>query len=407
MIERSLASPAAELCFPGKKMAFVSGPRQCGKTTLAKMLLEARDNCGRYLNWDSIEVRRIWAKNPTNIVPKTSEDIPLVVLDEIHKVRGWKRSLKGIWDTLSRPVDFLVTGSARLAVYRKGSDSLLGRYFAFRLHPLSLVELDRPSTPDPDTAIDRIFDLEVVPGADVQERFEVLLEYGPFPEPALAQSARRSRLWRRTRIEAIIREDLRDLSRIPDLSRVEMLASLLPERVGSLLSVQSLREDLEVAHPTAKRWLLSLTELYYAYLIRPYQKRITRSLRQAPKAYLWDWSEVKDRSARFENLIAGHLLKACHFWTDTGEGEFELHFLRNKEKQEIDFLITRDGHPWLPVEVKRRETLPSPNWARFLPMLGCDRGVQLIETPDYARQHRVGEGKILVASASRVLDCLL
>jgi len=183
MIERSLASPAAELCFPGKKMAFVSGPRQCGKTTLAKMLLEARDNCGRYLNWDSIEVRRIWAKNPTNIVPETSEDIPLVVLDEIHKVRGWKRSLKGIWDTLSRPVDFLVTGSARLAVYRKGSDSLLGRYFAFRLHPLSLVELDRPSTPDPDTAIDRIFDLEVVPGADVQERFEVLLEYGPFPEP--------------------------------------------------------------------------------------------------------------------------------------------------------------------------------------------------------------------------------
>lgn len=407
MLNRSLAAPIAELCFPGKKMAFLSGPRQCGKTTLAKMMLANRDGCGRYWNWDSIEVRRLWSKNPDGVVPEIDTDIPLVILDEIHKVRGWKRSLKGVWDTLDSPVDILVTGSARLAVYRKGSDSLLGRYFAFRLHPLSVVELDRAAAPGPEVAIERIFDPDRDPAGDAQNRFEVLLEYGPFPEPALAQNARQARLWQRTRIEAIIREDLRDLSRIPDLSKVEMLASLLPERVGSLLSVQSLREDLEVAHPTVKRWLLSLSELYYCHLVRPYQKRIVRSLRQAPKAYLWDWSEVTDPAARFENLIAGHLLKACHFWTDTGEGEFELCFLRNKEKQEIDFLITRNGKAWLPVEVKRNETKPSPNWSRFLPMLDCDRGVQLIEAPGYAKQHRIGEGQVLVTSASGVLDCLL
>jgi len=388
-------------------MAFVSGPRQCGKTTLARMMLEKRSGEGRYWNWDSIEFRRQWAKQPSAVVPPRRSRTPLVILDEIHKARGWKRTLKGIWDTLEEPADFFVTGSARLAVYRKGSDSLLGRYLPFRLHPLSICELDRSDVPEPDDARERLFLPPESNESSREERLADLMEYGPFPEPVLAQNPRLARLWRRTRIEAIIREDLRDLSRIPDLSRVEMLAALLPERVGSLLSIQSLREDLEVAHGTAKRWLLTLGELYYAYLLRPWRKRIARTLRQEPKVYMWDWSEVPSRGARFENLVAGHLLKACNLWTDTGVGEFDLHYLRNKEKQEIDFLVTRDGEPWLPVEAKLSETEPVGAWKKFLPMLGCQRALQVVERPSWFRRHAVGDAEVFVVSASHAFDCLV
>jgi predicted AAA+ superfamily ATPase len=230
------------------------------------------------------------------------------------------------------------------------------------------------------------------------------MEFGPFPEPLLSQNRKKARLWRRTRVEAIIRQDLRDLTRIPELSRIEMLAALIPDRVGSPCSVASLREDLEVSHNTAKRWLALLQELYYLYELKPYQRRIQRSLKKEGKVYLWDWREVDDRGARFENLVAGHLLKACHFWTDTGEGNFELFYLRNKEKQEIDFLVTRDGDPWLPVEAKLSDPAPSPNWRKFLPMLPCHRALQLVAEPGAWREHVIGEATVLVASAGEALS---
>ncbi len=403
MKPRYLTPAIDEFCFQERKMAFVSGPRQCGKTTLAKMLLDER-GAGQYWNWDAIELRRLWAKDPAGVVPQGGDRAPLVILDEIHKARAWKRTLKGIYDTLDRPVDFLVTGSARLAVYRKGSDSLLGRYLPFRLHPFSLREFERPDSVWPGEVLDSLFSRSLEAAPDQAERLTALMEYGPFPEPLLAQDERKARLWRRTRVEAIFREDLRDLSRIPELSRVEMMAALLPERVGSPFSVASLREDLEVAHNTVKRWLLMLAELYYLYLVRPYRRRIARSMRQVPKVYLWDWTEVSGRAARFENLVAGHLLKACHFWTDTGEGTFELHYLRNKEKQEIDFLITLDGEPWLPVEVRLSDAEPSRNWRKFLPMLGCGRALQVIWSPGHWKVHSIAGADVLVACASEVLD---
>lgn len=406
MKPRYMTDSIEELCFRDHKIAFISGPRQCGKTTLAKSLLQAR-GAGSYWNWDSIELRRLWAKDPSAVVPASSGQVPVVVLDEIHKARAWKRTLKGIYDTLTAPADILVTGSARLAVYRKGSDSLLGRYLPFRLHPFSVRELERPDSHSPDLLLDALFGRTFEPARNQAGRFEALMEFGPFPEPVLAGDARRARLWRRTRVEAIIRQDLRDLSRLPDLSRVEMLAALLPERVGSLVSVESLREDLEVAHSTVKRWLLTLAELYYAFLLRPYRTRIARSLRQVPKVYLWDWSEVASRPARFENLVAGHLLKACHFWTDTGAGEFDLFYLRTKEQRELDFLITRDGRPWLPVEAKLAELEPSPAFWSFLPMIGCNRGLQLVAEPGRWRLHEGPGGQVLVASASEALDYLV
>lgn len=206
----------------------------------------------------------------------------------------------------------------------------------------------------------------------------------------------------------MLREDLRDLSRVQDIAKAQMLAALLPERVGSLFSRNSLREDVGVAFETLDRWLRGLELHYYLFEVRPYARNVTRSLKKEGKLYLWDYASVPGAPARFENLVACHLLKACHYWTDTGEGDFVLWLLRDREKREIDFLITRDGKPWLPVEVKLAETLPEPAWHKFLPDLGCKLGLQLIQRSDQDPvAHRIGTTRVVVADAARVLHRLV
>lgn len=320
---------------------------------------------------------------------------PLVVYDEIHKAKAWKRSLKGVFDTLVRPVDILVTGSARLNVYRRGGDSLVGRYLHFRLHPFSVGEAVGLEAPGPDSALQAAIEGSLAHRGDVADAFKAMLRYGMFPEPFLAQNERKARLWRRTRVERVIREDLRDISRTLELSQVEMLASLLPERVGAPLAVARLAEMLEVSHATAKRWLSHLKELYYAFELKPYHNHVARSLRKEGKIYLWDASEVADEAARVENLVACHLLKACHLWTDTGEGDFQLHYLRDKQKHEIDFLIVRDNLPWLPVEVKLSDKEPSASWRRLLPCLPCREAVQLCHRMNGREVHALSDGRRL------------
>ena len=402
MRKRSLTQPIEDLAFSDHKIAFVSGPRQCGKTTLAKMFLAQRKT-GLYRNWDQLEFRRVWAQNPSTIIPSAEgKEVPLVVLDEIHKDRRWKRNLKGMYDTLKTPCDILVTGSARLNVYMKGSDSLLGRHLTFRLHPFSVREMGRHDVLPPDVMLESLFSRANHRHESAEDNLASLMTYGPFPMPLFSQDARKARLWRRNREQLVVREDLRDLSRLLELGRIEMMTSLLPERVGSLFSFASMGRDLEVSIPTIKRWMAYLKELYYVFDIRPYSKRITRSIRREGKVYLWDYGAIKDEAARFENLVACHLLKACHFWTDTGEGEFELYFLRNKEKQEIDFLIVRDGLPWLPVEVKCSDATPSPNWRKFASMLPCKRGLQLVRQPQW-KTHDLDGPEVLVAGAAEAL----
>jgi uncharacterized protein len=402
-MERSLTTPIKELAFSDHKIALVSGPRQCGKTTLGKMLLAER-KVGGYHNWDDVSFRRMWTKEPTAMTAEltTSSVVPLLVLDEIHKARGWKRTLKGLYDTRERPFDLIVTGSARLNVYKKGGDSLLGRALHFRLHPLSVAELTAASLPgEPDERIGALFTHAT--RVAKEDPIEPLLRFGGFPEPFLAANERKARVWRHSRIEKVLREDLRDLSRIPELSRVEMLASLLPERVGSPLSRASLREDLEVSFDSVTRWLGLLSELYYTFELKPYARSVARSLKRESKLYLWDWSEVQEPGARFENLVAVHLLKACDFWTDSGEGTFDLKYLRNKEKEEIDFLIVRDGKPWLPVEVKLNDTEPLRHWRKFVGYLGCRRALQLVCKPGWFRRYTEGDTELIVASAGDAL----
>lgn len=354
-------------------MAFISGPRQVGKTTLAKSMGPDFDETA-YKNWDETEFRRLWVKSPNQIQQFFSLEAVnkshLLILDEIHKSKSWKQKLKGIYDELSQDISILVTGSARLNVFKKGSDSLMGRYLNFRLHPFSYGELAGDGSLSPEEWRKNLFKSPT--GKLSQEPLERLLKLSGFPEPYTSNSEKVLRVWRRGRNEKIVREDLRDLSRLPELSQVEMLTSLLPSKVGSPLSVQSLREDLEVAHDTVRRWLNYLKELFFFFEIKPWTKSIPRTLKKEGKIYLYDWTEIEDPGARFENLVACHLLKACHYWTDTGEGDFDLHYLRNKEKQEIDFLIVKDRKPWLCVESKlTNTTIDSKTVEKFQSHLRC------------------------------------
>lgn len=405
---RYLKQAVTEIAFATNKIAFISGPRQCGKTTFAKHLLAER-KVGEYYNWDELQFRKLWAAHPEKIIPTkiTPRVTPLIILDEIHKAKLWKRQLKGIYDTLKNTCDILVTGSVRLNTYRKGSDSLIGRYYHFRLHPFSLAELLKKKPPDePNDILESLFSDDSMKLQSHPLILNDLDTFGPFPEPLFQKNKKILRLWQRGRIEKLIREDLRDLSKTLELSQIEMLVSLLPERASNLLSIQSLSEDLEVAYTTMKHWLEYLKALYYCYTIKPYTKSLARATTKAVKLYLWDWSEIQNEALRFENLIASHLLKFCHYLTDTGVGNFELRYLRDKSKKEIDFIILRDNQPWLPIEVKLNETTPSSNWKYFLPKISCRHAIQIVKTENFQKKLTTEFGEILIISADRFLSLL-
>ena len=303
---------------------------------MAKRLLRQR-HVGYYYNWDETAFRRLWTKDPKSLLQESlgqSSVKPLLVLDEIHKARLWKRSLKGLYDTNDGEYDIIVTGSARLNVYRKGGDSLLGRYYHFRLHPFTLAELLSFTT---EIKYEDLLNYLLSASSKCQPSQQQYLDkFGPFPEPLFTQDHKILNLWHRGRIEKIIHEDLRDLSRLLELSQIDMLVSLLPERVSNILSLCSLSEDLEVAYTTVKRWLNYLYELYYAFKIQPYFRLLPRSIKKESKFYLWDWSEVANEAVRFGNVIAVHLLKYCNYLSDTGAGDFQLYYLRNKQQKEIN-----------------------------------------------------------------------
>lgn len=325
-----------------KKMVFVAGPRQVGKTTLAKRLLALSDN-GQYLNWDNRDHRRTirmaaWSAEPS-----------LVVLDELHKWQGWKSWIKGEYDVNSDRVRFLVTGSARLDIYRRGGDSLQGRYHHFRLHPFSLAEIENLSNPEVSGSVSR--ELEFRAGVS-RSTVDSLVRFGGFPEPFLAQSTRTLRRWQKERVDRVLLEDVRDLEEVRAISNIQILADLLPARVGSPLSLNSLREDLDASHRGISHWVDILDRLYYSFRILPWASRRIRSLKRMPKLYLWDWSEVSEPGARFENLIASHLQKFCHFMEDQEGHRVNLHYLRDRGGRETDFLVTIDDNPWFAVEAK-------------------------------------------------------
>ena len=311
-----------------EKMVFLGGPRQVGKTTLAQSLLE-RVVDDRYFNWDSrLDRKRILEEE----LPVTNG---LVVYDELHKYRNWRNLIKGLYDKNKKDYQFLVTGSARLDHYRRGGDSLQGRYHYYRLHPLSLGELIK---------FNKVCDIEA------------LLNLGGFPEPYLKNSKTSWRRWQSERLTRVINEDLINLERVHEVSQLSLMADSLESRVGSPLSVKNLAEDLEVAPKTAKHWLQILSNLYFCFMIPPYGSPKIRAVKKEQKLYLWDWSLCEEKGAKFENLVACQLLKYCHFVEDTLGYSMELRYIRDTDKREVDFVVLKDKKAEFAVECKYADT---------------------------------------------------
>lgn len=386
---RYINSFIKKLALERGKMAFISGPRQVGKTTEA-LNIGKSFNEYHYYNWDQTQFKKRWVKDPDSIIGDFMANNPnltkLAILDEIHKSKNWKQKLKGLYDVNHDLLSFLVTGSARLSIYRKGSDSLMGRYFHFRLHPFSLRELLGKEPLSPEETFNNIFYSKIKKiSSDGPQIFSRLLEFSGFPEPYLAHDKKILNLWREGRKDKILKEDIRDLSNIREIGQIEVLLELLIDRVASPLSVQSLREDLSCSHDSVTRWLGHLQELYYYYPIAPFSNSIARSLKKEAKIYLYDWSEVVSEGAKFENMIAGHLLKACHFWQDTGEGKFTLHYLRNKDKKEVDFVIVKNKKPFFTIECKLNSTELDTGYQTFQKVLKCPHIQLLRESGQYRK----------------------
>lgn len=324
-----------------EKMVFIGGPRQVGKTTLslhiAERLAKKTRQQSAYLNWDIVKDRRLLTAGE---IPENSR---IIVLDEIHKYARWRNLVKGFYDGAAKSRSFIITGSARLDYYRKGGDSLQGRFRYFRLHPYSVNELGIKSLSD----------------------LQTLLKFGGFPEPLYRQNETEWRLWQKDRIERVIHDDLRDLESVKEISLIDELGNALPARAGSILSLKSLAEELQVSHGSVDRWLTILERLYYCFRIPPFGAPRIRAVKKEQKLFLWDWSTCESSGARLENLVACQLLKYCHFHEDTAGHKMELRYLRDIDKREVDFVVLKAGKPQFAVECKSGERSVAPTVRYF------------------------------------------
>lgn len=334
------------------KIILLTGPRQSGKTTLSKQLYPSFD----YFNYDASE-DRLLLKNKS-----WDRSKPLIIFDELHKMKEWKRWIKGVYDKEGLHPQIIVTGSAKLDTYRKVGDSLAGRYFQFRLYPLDLKEaaLYNPTLP-------------------IDEVFNTLWNCSGFPEPFLKASETYYKRWRKSHLDIILRQDLLDIQAVKDIQSIETLIYLLKSRVGSGVSYANLARDLERDINTVKRWLQLLENLYIIFRVTPYHKNIARSLLKEPKYYFFDIARVEDDGARLENMVALSLLKELHFLEDTQGLSTNLHYVRTKDGKELDFLVCLNEKPTHLIEVKMSDEKPSPSFQHFLPMFDNIKAIQLVK----------------------------
>ncbi|MEK6627360.1 MAG: ATP-binding protein [Bdellovibrionota bacterium] len=396
-LQRYLQNQILSDALSANRIAFINGPRQVGKTTMAESLLTEINQHENYFTWDDDEFRKLWLKGPKDFV-KSFKKNSVLVFDEIHKDRKWKSRLKGLYDLFKNDIRFIVTGSARLDFYRKTGDSLQGRYIPYRMHPLTVGESTFVKPP-PEVYWDE--------NKSDNFSFEELLQFGGFPEPFFMQNSDKVRRWQRLYRERMIKQDLRDLQEVRDVTLIESLALMLPERVGSQLSYQSLQEDLSTSFDSVKRWIDLLEALYFCYRIKPYSKNLKNSLRKEPKLFLYDWSLVTNSGARFENMVAGHLLKSCHAWTDCAMGEFELYYIRDKQKREVDFFITKNDKAFALIEVKSGQSVPTNSLLHYQKILKPQFCIQVVKDQKSERPTLLEHPGVQIMSARRFLSSLV
>jgi len=352
------------------KMIFIAGPRQAGKTTLLEHFFSERGCSSLFFNWDTPRVKALYREDHTffeseaRLLKKEVRDV-WVGLDEIHKRAKWKDILKGYCDQFYGEFRFAVSGSARLDLFRRTGDALVGRYHLFHLYPFSLSEIGSIAYGDlllwhelsRNEKWDDLFELIACQEPLPFDMWQQMYELGPFPEPLLKGDKAFSNLWHQDYLNLYLREEIRDLTRISDIDGVETLVHLLPKKIGNILSINSLKEDLNVSHGTVQTWLESLKRLYLILPLSPWQKKIHKSIKKEKKYYFLDWAYVPagDRGARFENMVAVFLKRLCNSLTENGLGLYELFFVRDLAKREVDFLIVKGEDPVLLIETKTKD----------------------------------------------------
>ncbi len=402
-----LARHIAQIAFSpefGRQMRFIAGPRQSGKTTTARQFLTSVSSSTLYYNWDNRAIRDAYIKNnhffSTDIYncPPTAEGKRWVCMDEIHKYPDWKNILKDFFDSFHEDLLFIVTGSARLDMMRKSGDSLTGRYFHFRLNPIILSELCcQPNTPPPDYATKWVKERLDTPTYNNIE-MQSLLRYSGFPEPLFTSSDRFHNIWKSTYLDTLIREDLREITQIKTLEKTAVLMQLLPERIGSPLSINSLTGLLNCSFATVANFLNALELGYLIFRIPPYSNKIARSIKKEKKVYFYDWTRAEGEGAKFENYVAMEFKNRLDFWQDGGYGTFELYYVRDRDGRESDFLVVKDSLPWLLIEVKLKRSPIEYQHKKHSQLLGDIPFIQIVHEENVAE--KCGSG-LYQMSASR------
>jgi len=347
-----------------EKMVFIGGPRQVGKTTFAKDIIGSRYNFS-YYNWDNIKSRLKALNSEWNY------DSELIILDEFHKYSKWKSWIKGEYDINKEKFNFILTGSARLNIFRRGGDSLQGRYYYYTLFPFSLTEIE---------GINNV----IIPRDELifktlkHSSLNELLKFGGFPEPLLKSNDKFHRRWIMNKIDRLLNEDIRDLTLLRDIGNLLLLTEILKTKISSILSINSIANDLQLNFRTVSNWIEVLENFYYCFRIPPFNKNTIKSVKKEKKLYLWDWSTIKDDGPRTENLIAVHLLKLIYFLKETEGFDVKLFYLRDINSREVDFLITNNDDPWFSVEVKLNDKKLSKNLLYFKERLKIPFNYQVV-----------------------------
>lgn len=406
MLKRKLYINLWESLSSEKQMIFLSGPRQVGKTTLAKFIARGYSN-KYYFNWDIISNKKLLIKDPTFFqhINRVDSTKPIVILDEMHKYKQWKNYLKGIYDEFKNDYIFLVSGSGRLDTYQKGGDSLAGRYFKFRLFPFTIAELSRENRDFSGFINNPLKDFDINNTQSTKKIWNALFNTGGFPEPFVRGTKAFLIRWSLNYYHQIVREDIRNVSDIRRINSLDLLFSLLPSKVGSPLSINNLAQDTQTAFDSIKSWLTLFESFYLIFRIPPWTKKVSRAILKEKKLYLFNYTEIQDKGSMFENMVALELFRAINNWNDYGFGRFTLHFIRNKGKEEVDFLIADKNNPVLLVEAKFSDEAVSKSLLHFQNDLGVP-AVQLVNSENTYRYFKNGKNNILVVTAHQWLSSI-
>ena len=406
MIERNLYIKLWEELAEEKQMIFLSGPRQVGKTTLAKAIAQKFTNSA-YFNWDIISDKRLLMENPAFFenVNRKDESMPLVIFDELHKYKHWKNYLKGIYDRYADEYAFLVSGSGRLDLYQKGGDSLIGRYFTMHLFPFTIAELSTQRRAFDNFIKHPINDFDLNDPKLTSTAWQALFNMGGFPEPFTKSRATFYRKWANTYATQLVREDIRDITGVKDIDSIELLFSLLPSRVGSPLSLNNIAQDMQVAHGSIKNWLKLFETFFLIFRIPPWTRKISRAISKEKKLYLYNYPEIQDEAIRFENMVALELMRVISNWNEHGYGKFTLHYIRNKQKEEVDFLIANNASPVLLIEAKFSDDKVQRSLINFQNVLHIP-AVQLVNKENVFKHIKNASHHILIITAHRWLSTL-